>query len=192
MSRVVIPKMQTSGELSKASEREITEEIEQSERLALVLSVATGAFAVPALALLMAAGLKVLAWLFGRKSLFIETLAVVSVGLMPIAVLRMLILVSAARQTVLAPDVAAKLVPVSLVDVLSGPFSKAATGALTTLNFFHLWSVLLIGFGFAAAARMKPWQALLISLVVYLLMAGAFGIGVPALMSGGGGPGGRS
>lgn len=186
MSRVVIPKMQMSGELSKASEREISEEIEQSERIALVASVAIGVFAMPMLALVLAVCLKVLAWLFGRKAMFGAAFTTAAVGLLPIAVLKLIVLISAARQSVLSPDAAMALVPASLGEVLHGPFSVPVTRALSVVNFFHVWSALLMGLGFAAATQMKAWRAVVLSLMVYVLVAGAVSVGLPGLMPSGG------
>ena len=185
-SRVVIPKMQQSGELTKASEREITEEIEQSERIGLVVSIAVGVFAMPMLVLGLAVLLKVLAWLIGRKAPFGAVFTTAAVGLLPIAVLKLVILIAAARQPILSPDVATALVPASLKDVLSGAYSEPVKRALSAVNFFHLWSVLLVAMGFAASTQMKPWRALALSLFVYALLAGAISVGVPGLMSSGG------
>ena len=185
-SRVAIPKMQQSGELAKASEREITEEIQQTERIGLVVSIVVGVFAMPLLILGLAVLLKVLAWLVGRKASFGAVFTTAAVGLLPIAVLKLVILIAAARQPILSPDVAAALVPTSLKDVLSGQFSEPVKRALGAVNFFHLWSVLLVAMGFAASTQMKPWRALALSIFVYTLLAGAIGVGLPGLMSSGG------
>ncbi len=186
MSRVVIPKMEMSGQLGKASEREITEEIEQSERIGLVGSIALGVFAMPMLVLGLAVLLKALAWLVGRKALFSATFSTAAVGLLPIAILRLITLFAASRQSLLSPDVAMSLVPTSLSDVFHGEHSAPVARALGAVNVFNVWSVLLVGLGFAAATDIKPWRALLLCLFVYTLLAGAVSVGLPGLMPPGG------
>jgi len=178
--------MQQSGELSKASEREIAEEIEQSERIGLVGNIALGVFAMPLLVLGLAVVLKVLAWLMGRKALFGAVFTTAAFGLLPIAILRLIILIAAMRQTVLSPEMASALVPTSVSDLLHGDYPIAVTRALSTLNFFHLWAAVLMGLGFAASTQMRPWRALTLSLFVYLLVAGAVSVGLPGLMPPGG------
>ena len=185
-SRVVIPKMQMSGELGKASEREITEEIEQSERIGLVSSIAIGVFVMPLAVLVLATFLKLLAWLVGRKAFFGAVFTTAAVGLLPLAMLRLVVLVSAMRQPVMSPDVAMALVPSSLADVLTGTYSEPIKHALAAVNFFYLWSVVLIALGFAASTQMKPWRAVLLAVFVYALVAGAVTVGLPGLMPPGG------
>ncbi len=190
MARVVIPKMQMSGELGKASEREITEEIEQAERIGLVGSVALGVFAMPLACLGFAVLLKVLAWLLGRKAPFGAAFTTACVGLLPVAVFKLIVFVAASRQSLLSPEMAASLVPSSLGDLWQGDFSQPVARALSAVNFFYLWSAVLMGLGFGAATNMKPWRAVLLGLFVYALFAGAVGVGLPGLMPHGGPPGG--
>jgi hypothetical protein len=53
-ARVVIPKMAMAGELAKASEREISEAIQQAQRIALVAGIAKGLLLMPLIVLALA------------------------------------------------------------------------------------------------------------------------------------------
>jgi hypothetical protein len=58
-----------------------------------------------------------------------------------------------------------------------------------SLDFFNLWGALVLGLGFAAAVGMKQWKGAIFGVFLYVLYAGVFLIGLPALMAGAG-PGG--
>jgi hypothetical protein len=176
------------GELSKATEREVEEEIQQAERVAIVGSVAKGVFVVPLMVLLLAVVLKITAWLTGKKALFAACFTAAALAMLPVALFHLIELVSALRQSALSPRMAEALVPTSLAAFKGGlsPKLKSVYGALDVVN---LWSAVLLGLGFAAATKWKPWRGALLGVVLYALFAGAFMIGLPGLMAQGpGGP----
>ncbi|MCC6334129.1 MAG: YIP1 family protein [Myxococcales bacterium] len=190
-SRAVISKMQMSGELMKATEREVEEEIQQAQRVAIVSSVAKGLFVVPLVVLLIAAALKFTSWLLGKKALFVACFTAAALALLPVAVLHAVEFFAALRQESLSPRMAEALVPTSLAQLKGAgpPKLQRLYGALDIVN---LWSALLLGLGFAAATKWKPWRGALLGVVLYALFAGAFLIGLPGMMAngpGGGPPG---
>ena len=105
-ARTVLPKLEASGELAKASEREISEQVEQAQRIAIVAGVARGVFLVPLIALLSAAGLWLMSWLLGGRATFPELFTVASLMLLPLAVGQGITLASALRQSSLSPSMA--------------------------------------------------------------------------------------
>lgn len=109
-------------------------------------------------------------------------------ALLPIALYHLIFTVCVLAQHEMSPERVGELVPSSLA-VLDGlsPKLKRVLGAV---DFFNLWTVLLLGLGFAAATGMRRGRALLLSGALYLMYSGIFMIGLPVLMQGGGGPGG--
>lgn len=188
-SRVVIPKMQMSGELMKASEREVAEAIEQAERVALVAGIAKGLLLMPLLVLVLAVVLKIAAWLAGRKALFIELFTVAALTMLPVTVFHAIEVLSALRLELITPAVAAALVPTSLASIITDAGPKLSR-VLTAIDVVNIWAALVMGVGFAAASKWSAWKGALFGLFLYVLFASAFMVGLPGLMPppGAGGP----
>lgn len=183
----VLSKMQQSGDLAKASERELGEEIEQAQRIALVAGVAKGVLVMPLVLLLTALGLKICAWLIGRKLVFAQAFTVAAVSFLPIAVFHLLFAVVALKQPVVTASMAKELMPSSLA-FLAPPGAMLAGRVLAQVDFFNLWSAVLVGLGLAAGTKLKPGRGLALALLLYVLLS-AVQLGLPGLMSqGGGGP----
>lgn len=202
-ARLVLPKLEAAGELAKASEREISEQVEQAQRIAIVAGVAKGLFLVPLIALLSAAGLWLMSWLLGGKATFAELFTVASLMLLPMAVGQGITLVSALRQSSLSPSMVKQLVPSSLAQLVStddagppprdeaprGGWKRTARTALLELaDFFHLWAALLLGLGFSAATKLSRLRAVPMGVLLYFLVVAAVTIGLPGLGDGAGGP----
>lgn len=188
-ARLVLPKMQMTGELAKATEREVEEAIEQAQRVAIVGSVAKGVFLTPLWVLLLAVVLKVTAWLIGRKATFGECFTAAALSLLPLVVFHGIELLAALRQDALSPKMAEVLVPSSLAALKGGGPPKLQR-VFAAVDVINIWSALLLGLGFSAATKWSPWKGALLGLFLYALFAGAFLIGVPGMMANGpGGPG---
>lgn len=172
----VLPKMAEKGDLQKASEREIAEEIEQSQRIALVLGVARAVFGLPLAVLAIAVAVKLFAWLLGRKSEFGALVSVAAIALLPFGIHALLSAVVALKQDVIAPNQVGRLMVTSLQ-----PLFKHGN----VFDFFNLWSAALLGLGIAAATKVKPWRGLLDGLLLYALFAAAVLVGLPGLMGDG-------
>lgn len=186
-SRVVIPKMQMTGELMKASEREVSEAIEQAERVALVAGIAKGLLLMPLLVLLLAVALKLTAWLVGKKALFVELFTVAALTTLPVTVLHLVEVVSALRLDVMTPATAASLVPTSLAALIDGA-GPGLSRVYAAIDLVNVWAALLMGVGFAAASKWSPWKGALFGLFLYALFASAFMVGLPGLVPPTGGP----
>lgn len=187
-SQAVVTKLALAGELAKASEREIADAIQQAERVALVAGVAKGLFLAPLTVLALAVALKLAGWLLERRAAFVACLSAASLATLPVAVYRAVQLAAALRQGTLTPKTAESLVPSSLAHLVgaAAPWDRVL-GALDVIN---LWSALVLGLGFAAASRWNAWKGALFGLVLYVLFACAFLIGLPGLVAGGPGLGG--
>jgi hypothetical protein len=186
----VVQELQMSGKLGQVTETELAEEIQTASRKALVGGIAKGVFVMPLLALVLAAALWVVGWLFETPAPFARLMAAATLALLPIALYHLIFAICALAQHSLSLARVPELVPSSLA-VLEGltPKMKKVLGAV---DFFNLWSVGLLGLGFSSATGMRRHRALLLCFVLYVMFVGVFSIGLPELMAGGGGgPGGR-
>jgi len=188
-SRTVVPMMAMTGELQKASEREISDKVEQASRVAIVAGAAKGIFLVPLETLLLAVALKLLAWLLGKKAKFVDLFAAAAVALLPIALHALITAVVALRLDVVTPKMLLDLVP-SSARVFAGQVGPGVDRILRAIDFFNLWAAGLLGLGFASASQMKPWKGVLLGLFLYVLFAGVFLVGLPGMAPAGGGMGG--
>ncbi len=185
-SRTVIDQMQMSGELMKASEREVDEAIEQAGRVALVGGIARGLMLMPLLVLILSVVLKLAAWLMGRKALFADLFTVAALTMLPVALFHGIEVVAALKLEVITPRVAQTLVPSSLASVMAMA-SPALKRVYTAIDLINIWAALLMGLGFAAASKWAPWKGALFGLFLYVLFASAFFVGLPGLAEGMGG-----
>ncbi|XXF75109.1 YIP1 family protein [Myxococcaceae bacterium GXIMD 01537] len=182
----VLQKMQSSGDVGRMSEAEITDEITTATRKALVGGIAKGVFVMPLLVLVLAAVLWFVSWLFGTPASFGGLMTAAAVAMLPIALYHLIFAGCALAQHALTEARALTLVPSSLAALkgISPKLQKAAAA----VDFFNLWSVGLLGLGFSSASGMRRGRALLLMGVLYAMYVGVFAIGLPAM--GGGGPGG--
>jgi hypothetical protein len=181
----VVQQMQMTGKLERATETEISEEIQTASRKALVAGIAKGVFVMPFLTLVLAAALWVAAWLFDRTAPFGQLMSAAALAMLPIALYHAVFTVCALAQHSLSEARIQDLVPSSLA-ALDG-LSPKMTRVLRGVDFFNLWSVALMGLGFSSATGMRKGRAVLLCTVLYVLFVGVFFVGVPAM---GGGPGG--
>ena len=188
-SPAVIQELQMSGKLGSMTETEISEEIQTATRKALVGGIAKGLFVMPLLALVLAAALWVLGWLFETPAPFGRLMSAASLALLPIALYHLIFTLCALAQHSMSAARVEELVPSSLA-VLQGLTPKVQK-LLRGVDFFNLWSVGLLSLGFSSATGMRRSRALVLFFVAYALFVGV-SAGLPELMAGGGGgPGGR-
>ncbi len=181
-AREVIPAMAEKGDLAKASEREVAEEVEQAERIALVAGVAKAVFGMPLAVLMMAVALKILAWLLGKKSEFGALFTSAALAMLPVALFYLLTAIIAFKQDVILPSQAGKLMVTSLQEFFPGPPGRGRV--LAAVDFFNLWSAALLGLGFAASVKIPAWKGVLFGLLLYVLYAAAILIGLPGVLGG--------
>jgi hypothetical protein len=180
-SAVVLPRMEAAGELGKASEREVAEEIEQTQRIALVAGVAKATFGMPLAVLAIAVALKFVSWLLGKKALFGACFTSAAMAMLPVALFFLLSAAIALRQDVVVPE---QQLIASSVGQFFGSEAPGLSRALNAIDFFNLWAAALLGLGFAAATRMSVWRAVGVCLFLYALFAAAVMVGLPGVMGG--------
>ncbi|MCP3137846.1 YIP1 family protein [Pyxidicoccus xibeiensis] len=179
----VIRELQATGEMNGLSEADLTDKIQTASRKALVGGIAKGVFVMPLMALLLACVLWVVSWLFDRPSPFERLLSAAALALLPIALYHLIFTVCAAAQHTLTSARALQLVPSHLGVVLQGLSPKMVRVA-TAVDFFNLWSVVLLGLGFSAATGMSRGRAVLLTVVMYAMYAGVVMIGLPGMGGG--------
>lgn len=189
-ARTVIPQLARKGDLQKVSEREISDQVQQAQRVSLVLGVGKGVAAVPLAILFLALALKLAAWILVRPVPFAAAFTIAAVGALPIAVCHLVYATALWQQDFVTARSAEALVPASLAYLK--PMPGAARRALAAVDFFNLWSALLVGLGLGKAMGLRAWKGALLGLFLYALFAAAFLVGLPGLVesAGGGGPGG--
>lgn len=185
-----VMQLQTEDKLERMTETELAEEVQTASRKMLVGAVAKGVFVMPLMTLLLAAALWVCAWLADRSAPFERLLTAAAVALLPIALYHVLLTVCALAQHALTLDRVQDLVPSSLA-ALQGLGPKMQR-VLRGVDFFNLWSAVLLGLGFSAATGMRKGRAVVLFLVLYGLFVGVFFVGLPGIAAAqAGGPGGR-
>lgn len=184
--RVVTAKMSKDGSLAKASERELSDAIQQEQRVTLVAGIAKGLFGMPMFVFFVAVTLKILAWLVGRKALLADTWSAACVAMLPIALSFLLAGLAATTYEALTPTQVPQLLPSSLAAVVSdaGPKLMRVWGAI---DLFAMWAAVLLGLGFATASGMKRSAGVAYGLLLWVLYSATFQIGLPGLMAAQGG-----
>lgn len=180
-ARQVVPRMAESGELQKVSERELTENVEQARRVAIVAAVARSVFGLPLLVLAAAVALRVAVWLVGQRASFGACFSTAAVGLLPLAVFHLIVTISALRQDVLGSLDPGDLVTSSLAQLQGwqGLWARVGRGA----DFFHLWVVGLLGLGLAQATQRSRRFGLGLSFGLYAAYVAVVFVALPGLPS---------
>jgi hypothetical protein len=179
----VLTELAESGDLAKNTEQEIADKIQTKERAALVGGVAKGLLLMPLLVLAFAALLKFAGWLLATSLTYVRALSVAVLSLMPMALYNVIFALSALRQQGLREGARETLVPTNLALFFPDVGPKLSK-LLSTVDFFNLWGVALLGLGFAAASGMRRSRALILALVLYAMFEGVFRIGLPAMGGG--------
>jgi hypothetical protein len=148
------------------------------------LGLVKAVFGIPLVALGMAVALKLSAWLFDTKSKFALLFSASALALTPLAVRDLLCAGTILAHAGVTLSQAHTLIPTSLGAVLTD-VPPLASRLLRVVDFFYLWSALLLGLGLAAASEMRKGRAVLLGLALYLSVF-MVSLGIP---SHGGGPG---
>ena len=180
----VVRELSMSGELARLTEQELSDKIVMQSRLALVSGIAKGVFLMPLAALLFALGVKFCGWLIGRPIPFSRSFSATTVALLPIAVYHLVYGVVALASASVGDRRAEGLVPSHLGHVLTGLSPEMARLA-SVADVFNLWAAVLLGLGYAAATGWTRPKGIAFALVLYLMWAGVFLVGLPAMGGGG-------
>lgn len=165
-----LKKLDSNGQLQSMSDRQIADETRNAERFAQVVSVAKGVVGPPLQLGLGCASILVLTWFLRGRVKGSAVVPVAAATLLPGALANLLDAASAFRHAAIPPD-GVPLTPRSLAAVLTlvahpipDPWSKLGNA----LDFFSLWSAMMLGFGVAAAGQMPKKRALIGTLVAWV------------------------
>jgi hypothetical protein len=178
-SASVVQQLQMTGKLNGMTESELSEEIQSAPRKALIMGLLKGVLLMPLQTLLLAALLWVCAWLFDRSAPFGRLLSAAALAMLPIALYHLVFTVCALAQPSLSEARVQDLVPSSLavLDGLSPKLERVMRG----VDFFNLWSAVLLGLGFSAATGMSRGRAVVLWCVLYALFVGVMFVGLPGM-----------
>jgi hypothetical protein len=169
-----------SGALASNTERENEEAVATAHRIEVVTAAAKAVLGVPLAVVLLSAAVRFAAWLLGRKTTYMSCFSAVAVALLPIAAYHVILFYMAYRQPLLLP----RQLPELLVSSAKGWFPKVPSrfgSLLDAVDFFRLWSVLLLWLGLSQALTMSRTRALVLTLVLFSLFTLTFFVGLPAM-----------
>jgi hypothetical protein len=176
---VVLQQIEPGG---STTEQDIANQIQQTERVALVGALAKGVLGAPFVVLLLALAVKGVAWLLSRPAPFARCFSTAAVALLPVAVFHLLFALIALRTPELSLEQATTLVPSSLATLVhKGPRWERVLGAV---DYFNLWSAALWGLGFSATTGMGRWRSVFLALGLYAGYAAVVLVALPGLTGG--------
>jgi hypothetical protein len=144
-----------------------------------------GAVALPSLGALAAALLLFLGFrVAGTRPGFKETFAVTAHGMLPVWIGRLLAIPAAVARAPLRPDEAAALLPSSLAGLLPAGAPPPLAAAVSALDLFVLWALVLVTLGMARASGASRARAAAVTAILFLAAVAILKV-VPAA----GGPG---
>ena len=183
----VLQELKREGELDRATEQEISEQVTRKQRVQWVLAVADGLLGAPGRVLALAVALALAAWLVGARLPFSSAWQVALLGMLPVALGHLALAVAVARYPGMTAAQRDALLPSHLGAWVTAAGPRAAV--LRSVDFFQLWSVALVGLGLSSAAGMRRWRAVALSVSMYALYVGVFRVGLPGLLERGSGGG---
>lgn len=163
-------KMEMSGQLQSASDRQIADDTRSAERVTQVASIAKGVVGVPVQLGLTCLSLLALSWFLRGRLKGSAVVPIAATTLLPTAIANVIDTVAVLRLASIPPE-GVPLGPRSLSAVLllagrplMGPWLKFGNA----LDFFSLWTALMLGFGVAAAAQLPRRNAVIGTLVAWI------------------------
>ena len=169
------------ADAEQRSDRDIAEQIAKDRTIAQVKMGLSAGLWVPLQIGLIALGLYLLGRYVGGRPNMARTATAAAYGSLPLGVKSLVVAASAWPHTTLSPTDIEKLQHASQLSAgLVGPLAS-----ITTVDAFTLWSVILLGFGLAAAATISRRRAFISIAICFVLLSLLTGGGPPP------GPGGH-
>jgi hypothetical protein len=173
--------LEKSGQLENMSDKSVDDEVTKANRLYQVSRVAWGGFEAPLFLGLNCLTVLGLVWFARGKVKGKAVVPVAAAALLPGAVADLVEAVAAWQHATLPPrfgSIAMRDVA-SLATLLGHPLSLPWSKIGFSLDFFSLWSAILMAWGVSAAGDVPPRRALVVTLAGWvcwrLLMGVAFG-----------------
>jgi hypothetical protein len=156
-------KLDASGQLQTMSDRQVADETRNAERVAQVVSVAKGVVSAPLRLGLSSLALLAMIWFLRGRVKGSAVVPIAAATLLPGAIANLLDAVSAFRHAAIPPE-GVPLSPRSLgalLPLLGHPLPEPWLKLGNALDFFSLWTAVMLAFGVAAAGRLSKRSALL-------------------------------
>jgi hypothetical protein len=156
------------------------------ERRIDAVSAWAGAALGPVLLSLGAAGALWLAFrVAGSRPGFRSTFAVAAHGLLPVRLAPLLAIPALVAKAPVRVEEVGRLLPSSLAALLPAAAAPPLAAALTALDLFSLWSVVLVSSGMARAAGTTRARAIAVTLLLFVAWVAIFRVAIPAASAGG-------
>jgi hypothetical protein len=163
-------KLEMSGQLKTMSDRQIADDTRSAERVSQVTNIAKGVVGAPAQLGLTCVSLLALGWFFRGRVKGSAVVPVAAATLLPGAIANTIDAVSAFRHTMLPPE-GAPLAPRSLsalLLLLDRPLVDPWLKFGNALDFFSLWTAVMVGYGVAAVGQVPRRNALIGTLTAWV------------------------
>ena len=171
-------RLEQSGQVSTMSDRQIDEEVTGAEKKFIVLTALVKGVLPPAMLLVTALALLGLGWFLRGKINGKAVLPVAAATLLPGAIANVLDAITIFRRPMVTPD-KIDLVPRTVADILAAvghPLNGVAAKFGNVLDFYSLWTAILLGFGLAACTTVPTRRALIGTLVAWVCVRLLFNV----------------
>lgn len=158
------------GELKTMSDRQIADETRRAERVYIVTTLAKGAVGVPVRLGLTCIAILGLCWFFRGRVKGSAVVPVAAAALIPGAIADLIDAISAYRHAAMPPE-GVPLAPRSLSALLvlvDHPLMPPWIKVGNAIDFYSLWSALMLGYGVAAVGQIRRRTAIPGTLIAWI------------------------
>jgi hypothetical protein len=162
--------LEMSGQLQSMSDRQLADETRNAERVSQVLSIAKGAASVPVNLGLTCLAVLALCWFFRGRIKGGAVVPVAGATLLPGAIANLVDAAVAYRHAAIPPE-GLPLGPRTLSAVLmllGRPLVDPLVRFGNALDFFSLWTAVMLGYGVAAVGQVRKRTALIGTLIAWI------------------------
>jgi hypothetical protein len=161
VKRDVVQSLAESGKLADTTDRDLAEKVEQGQKIQVTKYAVLAVIGPPLRSLLLALVL----WLWGRylwgKPTFSSLWSLATHAQLPLAIRALAEALVISRQTSVLPSEIGTLLPSGLWAWPGLHLTGPAAGILQGVDFFRLWTTVLLGIALYASSRFSPWRAAL-------------------------------
>jgi hypothetical protein len=179
--RAVLSDLADSGKLADTTEVEINENVAQSEKIQVAKYAALGLFGPPFATLLLTIGM----WLWGRflavRPAFGTLWSLCAHAQVPLAIRSLAQAFVIFSQPYVFPDQIDGVLPSGLSAVPGLHLAPLATSLLGGVDFFRVWTAVLLGVALFAASKTGVLRAALGMTVAYAIFVVVTFVGLPRL-----------
>jgi hypothetical protein len=178
--RDVVRELAQSGKLADTTDRELTEKVQQADKIQVATYAATGLFGPPFRTLLLTLAL----WIWGRylrgRPAFGVLWSLCAYAQLPLAVRAVARGWVLSRLPYVYPDQIDGVLPSGLTSI-GWHLPHGLEGLLGAADFFRIWTMVLLAVALYASAKISPLRASLGVGVAYAVFAVVAFVGLPRL-----------